>query len=324
MKKILVTGSSVEERFFEPLKDLGFVVENPKNLLSEDELSSELSDAEGYLLGGDEVASSKALSKAPNLKVISFLGVGYESFVDVAGARELGITVTNTPGVLANSVAEFTVGQLLNARRKLTKYCNAYARGDQGKEEKQSDIAGHKVGIVGLGAIGTRIAEILVSGFNADVSYYSRTRKPHEETRLKVRYAKLPDLMREVEMLVVMVPDTPETQGMVSAALLKTMPANSILVNTARPEVVDPRGLAECLESGVIQVAAFDGFYESRDHGQLTDQLKSFGTDRLLITGHIASLTHDARDAMATRAVSSLCNILSGRPDPYVAVSGTR
>src|SRR5438874_6609215 len=112
MKKVLVTGSSVEDKFFEPLRELGYNIHNPKQLLSEGELSSELADAEGYLLGGDEVASATALASAPALKVVSFLGVGYESFVDVGAARENGIAVTNTPGVLSNSVAEFTIGQL--------------------------------------------------------------------------------------------------------------------------------------------------------------------------------------------------------------------
>jgi lactate dehydrogenase-like 2-hydroxyacid dehydrogenase len=324
MKKVLVTGSSVEERFFEPLKELGYIVANPKELLSEDELSRELSDAEGYLLGGDEFASAKALSKATKLKVISFLGVGYESFIDVKGVQELGIAVTNTPGVLANAVAEFTVGQLLNARRRLTQYCNAYARSESGKEQKQHDIAGHKVGIVGLGAIGTRIAEILVNGFKADVSYYSRTRKPDQEERLNIHYAELADLMREVEILIVMVPATPETRGLISSALLRTLPSGALLINTAKPEVVDPKGLADCLESGQIQIAAFDGFYEAAADGQLVERLKSWGTDRLLVTGHIASLTHDARDAMAARAVSSMCNVLSGTADPYVVFPGRR
>jgi len=322
MNKILVTGSSVEDRFFQPLRDSGFSVKNPTQLLSEEELARELSDSIGYLLGGDEVASAPALKKATKLRVISFLGVGYESFIDVRAARDLGITITNTPGTLTNTVAELTVGQLINARRHLTQYCIAFAKGETGREEKQYDLAGHQIGIVGLGAIGTRIAEILVQGFRSPVSYYSRTQKPREEQRLGIQYMSLEQVMRTSEAVVVMVTGNPDTKGLISERLMKLMPRGAILVNTARPDIVDAEGLANCLEAGLISVAVLDGFYDGPK--EIVDRLRPFLLDKLLVTGHIGSLTHDARDAMAQRSVNSLLNILTGKSDEYVAVRGNR
>lgn len=322
MKKILVTGSSVDEKFLEPLKRLGFEVRNPTHLLSEEELATELSDSVGYLLGGDEFASATAMQNAPGLKVITFLGVGYESFVDINAARRFGITVTNTPGTLTNSVAEFTVGHLLNARRRLTEYCNAFANGKAGKEEKQKDLAGHIVGIVGLGTIGTRIAEILVQGFHSKVCYFSRTRKPIEEDRLGIEFLSLQELAKASEALIIMVPGNAETTGLISERITMLMQKGAILVNTSRPDIIAPEALAKGLESETISVAAFDGFYEGS--GDTVQRLRSFMPDRLLVTGHIGSLTHDARDAMAEKAINSLCNLLTGKEDACVAVQGNR
>ena len=121
-KTVLVTGTSARADLLQPLLDAGFKIENPTHLLSEDELANHLSRVDGYLLGGDEVATRNALSKTKSLKIVAFLGVGYESFVDSKAARELGIAVTNTPGTLAQSVAEFTIGQTLNAVRSLSVY----------------------------------------------------------------------------------------------------------------------------------------------------------------------------------------------------------
>jgi glyoxylate reductase len=314
-RKILVTGESVGSEFLQPLVDAGYEVKNPPGVLSEDELANELADSVGYLLGGDEVATAKALRNAKDLRVVAFLGVGYESFVDAEAASTLGIPVTNTPGTLIDSVAEFTIGHLLNARRRLTQYANAYRRGDRGIEEKQRDLAGHRIGILGLGAIGTRIAEILTLGFRAPVQYHSRTRKPDEERRLGISFTSLEDLARTSDAIVVMVPGNDSTKGLISSRIVEAMGPDVLLINTARPEIVEPGGLYSGLETGRISVAAFDGFYDDPTGSKL---LANFAEDRLLVTGHIASLTHDARDAMARKAVASILNTIESGDDQNV------
>src|SRR5437764_1115175 len=120
-KKVLVTGGSIGSAFLDQLTAAGFEVINPAKsfppaVLSEDELKAMLDGCSAYVVGGDEWASKTAMESTPGLKVVSFLGVGYQSFVDADGARELGIPVTNTPGTYANSVAEMTIGMLLDRR----------------------------------------------------------------------------------------------------------------------------------------------------------------------------------------------------------------
>jgi len=314
--KILVTGTSVRADLLKPLSDAGFVVENPTHLLSESELKEQLRTSAGYLLGGDEFASKEALSTADGLKIIAFLGMGYQSFIDVDGANGKGIPITNTPGTLSNSVAEFTVGLLLNSTRKLYKYATDYSKGKTGHEEKQHDIAALHVGIVGLGGIGTRIAEILRNGFNAKVSYFSRTRKENEEKKLGVAYATLDQLLSEVDVLILMTPNTPQTTGMIGQAQINKMKKGAIIINTARPEIVEANALLSGLESGQIEYAALDGFYEGTSTE--IEKLKSLTPQRLMVTGHIASLTHEARDGMAKLATQSIINLIKTGTDKYI------
>jgi lactate dehydrogenase-like 2-hydroxyacid dehydrogenase len=310
--KVLVTGESVAASFLAQLEDAGLTVSNPRDsfppaILSDDQLVAELEGCRGYLLGGDEVASRQVLDQVSGLEIISFLGVGYQSFVDAEAAASVGVPVTNTPGVLANSVAEFTIGLLLEARRNII----TYATDSTAEHRKESDIAGHSVGIVGLGAIGTRIAEILTQGFRAEVSYYSRTRKPSEESRLGLRYSSLGDLVSDVEVLILMVPETPETTNLLNAEILAQRSADEplLIINTARAEVVDPAALADAMERGSVGRATFDGYYreESNDSRRLRDM------PGFRLTPHIASLTHDARDAMAQLAVDSILQVLGGQ-----------
>jgi len=319
---VLVTGDSVANRYLDMLVDAELEILNPVDsfppkVLSADSLKEVLSGSVAYLVGGDEFASKEVLSAAPNLKVIAFLGVGYSSFVDAEGAAQLGIPVTNTPGTLANSVAEFTIGHLLNERRRISNYADSFKRGTELPQVKRRDLAGHPIGIVGLGGVGTRIAEILSQGFRAKVSYYSRTRKVSEEERLGISFRSLSTLVHEVEALILMVPETPETTHMVNSALLQGRPSDLeplIVINTARPEVVEPGAALSALDSGVIESIAFDGYYKIET--TTTDLLKQHS--RVSITPHIASLTHDARDAMAQMCIDSILGALKGEPVTHI------
>lgn len=315
-KKILVTGSSVRPELLQPLRDAGYNVVNPPGILSEEELKRELADTSAYLFGGDEFASKAALSTTETLRHVAFLGVGYESFMDAATATARGILITNTPGTLANSVAEFTLTHLLNGVRKFVPYANACAQGASGHEEKQHDLAAMHVGIVGLGAIGTRIAEILRQGFGSRVSYYSRTRKPSEEQRIGVRYEALGDLFACTDAVIIMTPGNESTHHLIDDQILSAARAGLILINTAREDVVSPAALSAALQGGKLSYAGFDGFYA--DDAPHTAELKRFIPERLTITGHIASLTHEARDGMAIKAVRSILNILETGADDCI------
>jgi glyoxylate reductase len=110
-----------------------------------------------------------------------------------------------------------------------------------------------------------------------------------------------------------MTPANLETKGLIGSAQFKAFKSGLILVNTARPDIVEPNALLDALNSGAIGYASFDGFFE--EPSALVTKLKQFIPEHLMVTGHIGSLTHDARDAMATKAVQSILNVLVSGSD---------
>jgi glyoxylate reductase len=110
-----------------------------------------------------------------------------------------------------------------------------------------------------------------------------------------------------------MTPGNSETKGLIGPDQVKAFKSGMILVNTARPDIVEPNALLDGLKSGAIGYASFDGFFE--EPSSLVANLKQFLPEHLMVTGHIASLTHDARDAMAMKAVQSILNVLNSGSD---------
>jgi glyoxylate reductase len=318
--KVLVTGTSVADHHLSPLREAGLAIDNPTELLSEQQLGERLKDAAAYLLGGDEIATRKALEKAKKLKIVAFLGVGYESFIDVKAASELGIAVTNTPGTLSQSVAEFTIAQAINATRRLSVYGN-FIRSEATNtatpvEEKRHDLSALSVGILGLGAIGTRVAEVLTLGLGCSVSYWSRTRKPVEEARLSLEYLELDAILAKSQILFLLLPGNSETRNLIGPRQFALMKRGTILINTARAELVEPGALLSALQDGRLDTAVFDGFFDEEVSQRAN--LLALPQEKLLVTRHIASLTHEARDGMARKAVGSILNLLKTGQDPNV------
>jgi lactate dehydrogenase-like 2-hydroxyacid dehydrogenase len=313
--KVLVTGSSVSDETLDALSKRGLRVHNPKHLLGKDELMKELSDSVGYLLGGDENADADVLKSTKQLKVIAFLGMGYENYVDAIAADGIGIVVTNTPGTLTDSCAEYVVAQLLNGRRKIVAYGAERRRDASFEPSNQLQLSGHTYGVVGLGSIGERVAEILTQAFHCPVVYWSRTRKPEVEKRLGIAYKTLNEVASSSDGIVVATVGTPETQGLISEEVVGQMKEGTVLVNVARADVVDHGALRSGLRSGRIGVATFDPIYaDSTVAASLFDE---FNESRLIATPHIASLTFDAREAMGKKAVQSIINVLETGDDEY-------
>lgn len=313
---ILVTGSSVGPDHLAGLRRDGAEVRNPAasfppGVLSPTELVAALQGADAYLLGGHERATAEVLAAAPSLRLLAFLGVGYQSYVDGPAARAQGITVTNTPDVPPTSVAEFAVGALLAARCGLVDHELRRRGGEPAAHPRRTDLAGRPIGVLGMGSIGTRVARTLVHGFEVEVHYASRTRRPETEAALGLRWAaSLRELVVAVDALVVAVPETPQTRGMVGASALGALPpgAGLELVDTARPEVCDPAGVLSALDSGRLASATYDGWYRAEDDG--VHRLAAHPGVR--VTPHVAARTHGAAEAMATAAIDDIRAVLTG------------
>jgi lactate dehydrogenase-like 2-hydroxyacid dehydrogenase len=206
---------------------------------------------------------------------------------------------------------------LLDRRRRIFDYAESFHLETDLAQEKRFDTAGHAIGIFGMGHIGRRLAEILTQGLNADVYYHNRSRKPQVEDELGLKYRDLKQLVSEVESLIVIVPEDPSTVGLINDDVFQARSTDLPglqLIDTSRPEIVDPASLVKALESGRVENVAFDGFY--RENTKATQTLKN--DHRVLVTPHIASLTHDARDAMSQMAIDTVLRIISGASDPNI------
>jgi glyoxylate reductase len=305
--KVLVTGTSIRPELLEPLRAAGLTVENPTRTLQESDLAAALADACAWIKGGAEAATAGAIANSKTLKHIAFFGMGYESSVDVEACRKHGIAVTITHDALNDAMADLALGLILASVRRIHLNATQVAQGIAPNMEKRHDLASRNVGVLGMGGSGARIAEVLREGFRAPVSYYSRTRKPELEARLSLTYRELEGLMAWSDVLVVIVAGNAGTWGLIDDAMIARARPEQILINVARPLIVDARALLTGLRDGKLSYAAFDGFYA--EPADIVAELRALMPEKLMVTSHIGSLTHEARDAMGKSAVQSVINM---------------
>lgn len=247
--------------------------------------------------------SDELMDALPNLRAIVHFGVGYET-TDVARARARGIDVSNTPDVLNDCVADLAVGGLIDVMRGLSA-ADRYVRGGAWTPNGfplTTRVSGKRVGILGLGRIGRVVARRL-EGFDAVVSYHSRTRAADVD----LLWAASPrELAEGVDALVVTVSGGPATRGLVDAEVLGALGPRGFLVNVARGSVADEPALVKALVEGGIAGAALDVF---ANEPHVPPEL--FGLDNVVLLPHIASGTHETREAMGDLALRNLEHFLA-------------
>jgi lactate dehydrogenase-like 2-hydroxyacid dehydrogenase len=258
----------------------------------------QLSRVRGAAVSGRFPAS--LIERLPKLEVIGSFGVGYDG-VDVKAAAAHGIVVTNTPDVLNDEVADTTIALLLNTLRQFF-FAERYLR--EGRWEKEGafplsplSLKGRKVGIHGLGRIGLEIASRLAP-FKVEIAYH--TRRP----RTDVPYAyhdSLVGLAAAVDILISIVPSTPQTNGAINAAVLEALGSNGVLINVGRGSTVDEPALIAALQKGTIAAAGLDVF---ADEPRVPQALIDLPNVSLL--PHVASASVPTRDAMADLVVDNL------------------
>lgn len=321
MKNILFTGDTLTDEVRVEYNQKGFNIIPASYDLTEDEVAQKLVECDGYILGGDEIASKSLLEKAGDkLKAISFFGAGYEKYVDANFAKQKGILVSNTPGANADSVSEFTVALLLAATKNIIK-CNADTKSACWDRPKTSDIRGKTVGIIGMGNIGSRTAKTLSKGFDCEILYTSRTQKQQLEEELGAKYVTLEDLLKASDIIIVHAAFSESTRGLINAQNISLLKKGAILVNTARAEIVEEEALVVALKEGILLRAAFDVFYEEPINSKsIVDghEILSLGDEKFIITPHMAYYTVDAIQKMEQMALDNICEMLNGEACQYV------
>lgn len=269
-----------------------------------EELVEALRGVEAALVA-NEPLTSEVLTRAPSLRVVVRTGVGYDS-VDVAAAAQLGITVSNLPGVNANAVAEFTLGLLLAAARGIVSSAAGVASGRWPREDGH-ELRGATLGLIGYGAAARAVVP-LARAFGMTVLCTSGV-PAAERTDPDVRFVELPELLRDADHVSVHTALTERTRGLIGAAELRAMKPTAILVNTARGAVVDEVALAAAVRDGVIAGAALDVVVEE----PLPADSPLRGVEGIVVCSHLAGQTAEARAAAGLEGAAELVAALEGR-----------
>ena len=250
--------------------------------------------------------SREVIASLPALEIISVFGVGYDK-VDVAAARERSIVVTNTPDVLNEDVADTAMALLLCVARGIPaaeRFLRQSLWKPNVKFPLMRKVSGARLGIIGLGRIGSAIAH-RAEGFGMAIAYSDL--EPKADVNYKY-FRSTEELAAAVDFLVVVAYGGPTTRGLVNAGVLKALGPKDFLINVARGSIVDEPALVEALKAGVIRGAGLDVF---ANEPNVPAELLNM--DNVVLTPHLASATEQTRKAMADLVLANLEAYFAGK-----------
>jgi len=275
-----------------------------------EELLRQAAKADALLTLLTDRVDAALLDGAPRLRIVSNMAVGYDN-IDLEAATARRVLVTNTPGVLTETTADFAFALLLATARRVVEGDHLARSGGWPTWHPSfllgQDVHGATLGIVGLGAIGTAVAR-RARGFAMRVLYSDSRPRPELEAELGASFAPLDALLRESDFVSLHVPLTPQTHHLIGGRELGLMKPSAFLINTSRGPVVDQEALCEALRSHVIAGAGLDvAEVEPVPDG---DPLLELGN--LVLTPHVASASVATRARMADIAADAILAVLQG------------
>jgi glyoxylate reductase len=280
-----------------------------------DVLLREAAAADGLIALLTDRIDTELLDAAPRLRIVSNVAVGYDN-IDVAEATRRAVLVTNTPGILTDTTADFAFALLMAAARRVVE-ADRYTRQGRWKTWGPQvllgqDVHGACLGIVGLGGVGLEVAK-RARGFGMRILYQDHRRRPREERRYGLLHTELDQLLREADFVSLHVPLTDDTRHLIGERELSLMKPTAVLVNTARGPVVDQRALYRFLKERRIAAAALD--VTEVEPIPMDDPLLTL--DNVIIAPHIASASVATRTRMASMAADNLLVALRGEEPPH-------
>ena len=284
--------------------------------MTEEEIIGHLPGKLALLSMVSDPISAKILKAGGDLKIVANFAVGVNN-IDLAAATRLKIAVTNTPDVLTDTTADLTFALILGVARRLAEG-DRFVREGKWVEWKPSllmgsDVHGKTLGIVGLGRIGSAVAQRAL-GFRMKILYTDvRPADRSVEEGCRARFVPLRDLLRESDFVSLHVPLTPETTHLIGREELRLMKKSAFLINASRGPVVDERALVEALRLGTIAGAGLDVFEKEP---AVTPEF--FSMENTLLLPHVGSATLETREKMALVAVRNILAVLAGETPPNI------
>lgn len=321
MPTIFITRA-ISESGIDKLKKAGYEVDiNPDDrVLGKDELINSLKnkkyDAVLCLLT-DKIDRDIFEAVGTQCKIFANYAVGYDN-IDINTAKEKNILITNTPGVLTETVAEHTFALMLAISHRIAEADRFTKNGNYKGWEPTlllgNDLSHKTVGIVGAGRIGSRVAYHASRGFDANIIYYDIKRNEEFEKETGARYCEtLDNLLGEADYVSIHVPLLPQTKHLINKDKFSLMKKSAYLINTSRGPVIDEEALVVALKTKAIRGAALDVF---EDEPRLKEGLSA--QDNVILTPHIASGTEETRSKMSEMAANNIISALNGETPPQL------
>jgi glyoxylate reductase len=276
------------------------VIEHPtEHERTEEDMITILSDADAAITLLSDPLTRRVLASNHNLRIVANFAVGYNN-IDVDAARELGIVVTHTPGVLTEATADLTIGLMLAVTRRIVegdREIRATARCEwEPLKLLGTSLQGKRLGIIGMGRIGSAVAR-RAAAFGMDIIHASRERG-----------TPLGELLETSDVVSLHTPLTQGTRNIINREALARMKRGAYIVNTSRGALIDEEALCDALESGHLRGAALDVY----EHEPIVNP-RLLKMDNVVIVPHIGSATEEARNAMAQSAATDVYRFLKGQ-----------
>jgi len=322
MKILFIAGRWAQN--IEESKNYQALAEKAKVDLTSDEdqgvLAAKAEDVEVIITGAP--VSSEMINRAKRLKMIQTTSVGYDR-IDVDAAAANGVIICNVAEANANSVAELVFGLILDVARRISAHDRLLRDGGWARYhiERQVEIRGSTLGIIGLGAIGSRVAQIGKSAFNMRILACDPYIIPDRAEQFGGRLVDMETLLKESDVVTTHTPLNEETRHLIGERELSLMKPTAIFINTSRGPVVDEKALIKALKQGKISGAGLDVF--ETEPLEKDSPLRSL--DNVVMTPHIGS-TPGALSYMVEVAIDNVMRVVEGKepfriktPDTYYA-----
>lgn len=304
MKQKVLKQAGLPDALTEQLRERYDLIELAE--LSAAEFTAIGQDVAVVITNGEAVVTREFIASLPALKLIAVFGVGYDG-VDVAAARDHGVAVTHTPGVLTDDVADLAMGLMLATSRKIVGAQKFIEQGRwaEGGFQWTRKVSGARLGILGMGRIGQAIAR-RAAAFDMHIAYTDR----QAQSALAWEYvADLRTLAQQSDFLMVCAPGGAGTKALVNQDILQALGPQGMLINISRGSVVDESALIDALNNNTIAGAGLDVFAaEPEVPAALRDR------DNVVVTPHMASATWETRREMSRLVMENVNAWFAGEP----------
>lgn len=273
-------------------------------------LKEEVKKADGIMTMLSDEINNNMINWMEKTKVIANLAVGYDN-IDIDAAVRKGITVTNTPDVLTETTADLTFGLLMASARRIVEAENYIKQGKWSNWAPfllaGSDIHHKKIGIVGMGRIGEAVAK-RAKGFNMEILYHNRNRKPEVEKSMGAVYLEFEELLFQSDFVVCLAPATKETRGMFDREAFKKMKNSAIFINASRGVNVQEDDLYQAIVNKEIRAAGLDVFEKE----PIGHEHPLMSLDQVICLPHIGSASVETRETMIRLCLENMDLVLQG------------